>query len=289
MKITVHCGNDQIGGCVTEYESNGRKLFVDYGEQLPGVPMPDKLFEIEGLTCGDLSKSALLITHYHGDHIGRIAELPPELPIFMGKISKEIALERLGYMSSVNEQQHSMAERLESVKIFAPGEQFSFGEFRIMPVVIDHSAFDAYAFRIDVERLKVFHTGDFLTHGFRSGKLPQVIENYVGEVDYVVCEATNVNRLETAIMSESELQNPPYGILDFDDDINYGSEEMVEMLPALNLGAHLFGHIHAQHGVKTINGTVFSNGAVMNCDYTNLHIPNLIEIQNAETQTTSSR
>lgn len=102
-----------------------------------------------------------------------------------------------------------------------------------MPVVIDHSAFDAYAFRIDVERLKVFHTGDFLTHGFRSGKLPQVIENSVGEVDYVVCEATNVNRLETAIMSESELQNPPYGILDFDDDINYGSEEMVEMLPRL--------------------------------------------------------
>ena len=198
MKITVHCGTDQIGGCVTEYESNGRKLFVDYGEQLPGVPMPDKLFEIEGLTCGDLSKSALLITHYHGDHIGRIAELPPELPIFMGKISKEIALERLGHMSSVNEQQHS-------------------------------------------------------------------------------------------INSDSELQNPPYGILDFDDDINYGSEEMVEMLPALNLGAHLFGHIHAQHGVKTINGTVFSNGAVMNCDYTNLHIPNLIEIQNAETQTTSSR
>ena len=28
MKITVHRGTDKIGGCVTEYESNGRKLFV---------------------------------------------------------------------------------------------------------------------------------------------------------------------------------------------------------------------------------------------------------------------
>ncbi len=42
MKITVHRGSNQIGGCVTEYESNGWKLFVDYGEQLPGAPMSDK-------------------------------------------------------------------------------------------------------------------------------------------------------------------------------------------------------------------------------------------------------
>lgn len=86
MRITVHRGTKQIGGCVTEYESNGWRLFVDYGEQLPGAPMSDKHLAIEGLTCGDLSKSALLITHYHGDHIGKIAEIAPELPIFMGKI-----------------------------------------------------------------------------------------------------------------------------------------------------------------------------------------------------------
>ena len=42
MKITVHRGSNQIGGCVTEYESNGWKLFVDYGEQLPGASMSDK-------------------------------------------------------------------------------------------------------------------------------------------------------------------------------------------------------------------------------------------------------
>lgn len=55
--------------------------------------MSDKALEIKGLTYGDLRKSALLITHYHGDHIGKIADLPAELPIFIGKTSKEIALE----------------------------------------------------------------------------------------------------------------------------------------------------------------------------------------------------
>lgn len=108
MRITVHRGSNQIGGCVTEYESNGWKLFVDYGEQLPGAPMSDKKLEIDGLTCGDLQKSALLITHYHGDHIGKITELPPELPIYMGKMAKEIASELANHLSTVSVEHRKM-------------------------------------------------------------------------------------------------------------------------------------------------------------------------------------
>ena len=206
MKITVHRGSNQIGGCVTEYECNGWKLFVDYGEQLPGAPSSDKKLEIDGLTSGDISKSALLITHYHGDHIGKITELPVELPIYIGKMAKEIALELANHISTLGEEHRRMAERLNNVFTFTAGEQFSFGEFNILPIVIDHSAFDAYAFCIEAQELKVFHTGDFRTHGFRGGKLPKVIEKYVGRADYIVCEATNVNRPDTAIMSEHELQ-----------------------------------------------------------------------------------
>ena len=73
--------------------------------------------------------------------------------------------------------------------------------------------------------------------------------------------------------------SPAYGILDFDDDINYGSEEILVRLKSLNsLKAHLFGHIHAHHGIKTIGNTIFSNGAIMNSDYTNLNESNVIEI-----------
>ncbi|MDE6459439.1 MAG: hypothetical protein K2K52_01215 [Paramuribaculum sp.] len=206
MKITVHRGSNQIGGCVTEYEINGWKLFVDYGEQLPGAPMSGKKLEIDGLTCGDILKSALLITHYHGDHIGKITELPVELPIYMGKMAKEIASELANHLSIVSEDHHNMAERLKTIKTFVAGEQFSFGEFNILPIVIDHSAFDAYAFCIEAKDLKVFHTGDFRTHGFRSGKLSTVIERYVERADYVVCEATNVNRPDASAKSEHELQ-----------------------------------------------------------------------------------
>lgn len=84
MNIKVYRGTHQIGGCVTEYEYHGWHLFVDYGEELPGGPQTGDL-QVEGLTYGDISKSALLITHYHGDHIGCIPKLPKDLPIFMGE------------------------------------------------------------------------------------------------------------------------------------------------------------------------------------------------------------
>lgn len=73
--------------------------------------------------------------------------------------------------------------------------------------------------------------------------------------------------------------SPAYGILDFDDGINYGSEEILERLPSIhNLKAHLFGHIHAQHGIVEKHGVIYSNGAIMNADYSFLNTPNSITL-----------
>ena len=71
---------------------------------------------------------------------------------------------------------------------------------------------------------------------------------------------------------------PPYGILDFDDDRNWGSEELLSAVIKLSPQAHLFGHIHKSHGIERIGSTIYSNSAIMNEDYTNLQLPNLIEI-----------
>lgn len=72
---------------------------------------------------------------------------------------------------------------------------------------------------------------------------------------------------------------PPFGILDFDDGINYGSEELLDSLSNANTRLHLFGHIHRQHGTTTNGSTTFSNGAIMNEDYSSLHSPNVIAIR----------
>ena len=205
MNVKIYRGTHQIGGCVTEYEHNGYRLFVDYGEELPGGPKSGEL-EVDGLTKGDISMSALLITHYHGDHIGSITKLPTHLLIYMGSVGREIQKILSNRLKSVSTAHKDMLIRLEDVQSFEAGKSFAFGPFTIMPIVMDHSAFDAYAFRIEGGGVTVFHTGDFRTHGFRSKKLPEVIKKYVGEVNYVVCEGTNVSRPTAASLPEYDLQ-----------------------------------------------------------------------------------
>ncbi len=69
---------------------------------------------------------------------------------------------------------------------------------------------------------------------------------------------------------------PPYGVLDFDDEINYGSEELLQRVSEINPRLHLFGHIHRQHGLTDNGITRFSNGAIMNEDYTDLQSISLL-------------
>ena len=77
--------------------------------------------------------------------------------------------------------------------------------------------------------------------------------------------------------------SPAYGILDLDDSIDgevihYGSEEILDCVMKVQPRAHLFGHIHRSHGLMTQNGIIFSNGAIMNDDYTKLNKPNVINL-----------
>lgn len=60
---------------------------------------------------------------------------------------------------------------------------------------------------------------------------------------------------------------PPYGILDFSDNIHYGSHDLLKRICKIKLSLHLFGHIHNEHGTLQSQGTTFSNAALLNNDY----------------------
>ena len=129
-----------------------------------------------------------------------------DLRIYIGKVGRYIQMKLSDHLKSVDGVHQEMLDRLHTVKTFEPGKPFSWGDFNIMPVTIDHSAFDAYAFKIEADGVSAFHTGDFRTHGFRSKTLPDVIKKFIGEVDCVVCEATNVSRPDATSLSEPALQ-----------------------------------------------------------------------------------
>lgn len=197
MKITIHRGSHQIGGCITEYEQNGWRVFVDYGEQLPGETAPKRL-EIEGLNKGDLSKSILLITHYHEDHIGRIEELSKKISVYMGETGLEIykkLQKRLSHIKGPEgEKAKKKLKRLNNIHTFSEEDIIEFGSFTITPIQVDHSAYDAYGFHItDDTEIGVFHTGDFRNGSVTSENFYEFIER-IPESHVLVCEGTNIDR-----------------------------------------------------------------------------------------------
>ena len=38
--VTIHRGIDQIGGCITEISTKTSRVFVDFGQNLPGCTVP---------------------------------------------------------------------------------------------------------------------------------------------------------------------------------------------------------------------------------------------------------
>ena len=71
---------------------------------------------------------------------------------------------------------------------------------------------------------------------------------------------------------------PPYGILDRDGSIHYGSNELLSRVKAVRPRIHLFGHIHKANGLEESGGTVFSNAAMMDEHYGMLLEPHLINL-----------
>ena len=95
------------------------------------------------------------------------------------------------------------------------------------------------------------------------------------------CVTERQNENYAAIPDDTDVlvtHTPPYGILDFDDNIHYGSMALLQRVAEVAPRLHLFGHIHRQHGTTDNGITRFSNGAIMNTNYTDLHSPNLIEL-----------
>ena len=212
MNITIHRGTKQIGGCVTEIESNGYKVFIDYGEQLPGTNTEyNALPLIDGLTHGDVSQSALFITHYHGDHIGAIADTVPELPIYAGKTALAIYQCLKTRLSKIpdpteSEKHKKILERIKTINTFTARHEITIGDITVTPLFVDHSAFDAYMFIIEADKKRVLHTGDFRSHGFKGKVLVPMLNAYCTNIDYIICEGSNILRPEAAYQTEYDLQ-----------------------------------------------------------------------------------
>lgn len=151
------------GGCITKIESkNGTKIIIDIGKNLPTIKQDKKAeIQIKGLTFGKKEFEAVFITHYHGDHIGLYNKILPEIPIYVGNISKEIyktVQTRLEKIKIVTKKDLEIIDKFKTYKI---PEKIRIKDILITPIEVDHSAFNAYMFLIECDGKKLLHTRRF--------------------------------------------------------------------------------------------------------------------------------
>jgi len=217
MKITLHRPH-QIGGCITVIETEGVKLIIDLGSNLPGANKKELTkAQVEEITAGT---DAIFFTHYHGDHTGLIHLVPETTPQLIGKGAKEVMVCK--YSTLVRASKHydgvdskkyrdavtalSAAKRMQTFEQAKRIDVGNKGKVFVTPFFVSHSAFDAYMFVIEAEGKRILHTGDFRGHGYLSKGLWQILPDAIGQVDILITEGTMLSRMDERVQHERVIQ-----------------------------------------------------------------------------------
>lgn len=184
MRITIHRGIDQIGGCITEISTSEARILIDLGQNLPdgeGV-VKDNFASREAIEKITQGIDALFYTHYHGDHLGLFHYVPDNIRQYIGQVAKRVALckhRQLSYIKGREELSAEEIAKLEKMDELSPGECITIENIKITPYFVSHSAYDAYMFLIEAEGKRILHTGDFRGHGYLSKGLLPTIEKLI--------------------------------------------------------------------------------------------------------------
>jgi len=197
MKIIIHRGTHQIGGCVTEIKTDNTRMFIDMGSELD--PGDSSSLKIEGVTKGESECDAVLFSHYHGDHIGMIEKINDDIPIYIGKAAKEI-------LEIFNEQtKRYSVNKVARLDTYRQAVPIMIGELKVTPFSVDHSAYDSYMFLIEANGFRILHTGDFRTTGFRGKGVVPMLSKYVGKIDVLITEGTLLTRSNNKMITERDI------------------------------------------------------------------------------------
>lgn len=226
LSVTVFGGAGEIGGNKILLQDGDTKVFLDFGTSFTdGVQFFDEGVEPRSVNgAGDLFEfgllpqvpglyseralqntalkyakpeiDAIVVSHYHSDHTGRIGFVDPEIPVYCGETT-ELIDQASGAVSNSPLEGHEL-------RTFRTGKKFQVGSIEFEPVHIDHSIPGAYGFLIHTTHGTVVYTGDFRFHG-PAGEMSEEFVDRAGKArpTTLITEGTRVRpKDEKSGMSE---------------------------------------------------------------------------------------
>ena len=235
MNIIVHRGLEQIGGCITEISTATSRVFIDFGQNLPGngeatTPEQDKLMVERIFATNTKTHEAVFYTHGHEDHVGLFEFIPPYVPQYMSDGTKELLLIKYGILKeglelsfeqlqndkTINKEQYdevivqkantenkiNIITKMNSWARTNPRKMPSYitiGDIKITPFFSCHSIYDSHMFLIEADGKRIWHTGDYRAHGYMGKGLIPTLRKYATNIDTLITEGTMLNRNDECI------------------------------------------------------------------------------------------
>ncbi len=193
MNLIVWRGTKQIGGSCLEVSSATTRIIIDIGEVLPEIGVvkqrPRALPDAPGLFGkSDRKIDAILVSHGHGDHLGLIDLVDTEIPVFIGEKALKIY--------NLTAQLTGRKPIANPIKYLQSGQGFKVGDFTIVPYLVDHSGFDAYAFLLEQGGKTLVYTGDFRFHGRKQKATEYFVNSLPDVIDVLLIEGTMLSRTQ---------------------------------------------------------------------------------------------
>lgn len=241
MNIKIHRGLDQIGGCITEFSTETSRVFIDFGQNLPGCGVPttpdeDKELVARIFTQNKKEYEAVFYTHGHEDHIGLMEYIPDGVPQYMSEGTKGLLSIKYEVMyeganlkvantldKDCDQQENSDAlsrrtyadnkrKLLENVIVWqktlphkSPAS-IVIGDIKVTPFFNCHSIYDSHMFLIEADGKRIWHTGDFREHGYMGKGLFPTLKKYASDIDVLITEGTMLNQ-EVNCIHEHEVSS----------------------------------------------------------------------------------
>lgn len=234
MNIKIHRGLDQIGGCITEISTDTSRVFIDFGQNLPGCGEPTTPEDDEQMVQAIFSQNkkqheAVFYTHGHEDHVGLFEYIPDKVPQYMSEGTMKLLSIKYGLLSegaslkmselrkqnctseeyndadSNQKKAENKCKLLKRICIWkrtAPHKvpkSIIVGDIKVTPFFNCHSIYDSYMFLIEAGGKRIWHTGDYREHGYMGKGLFPTLKRYATHIDTLITEGTMLKREDKCI------------------------------------------------------------------------------------------